>query len=152
MGAAILFCLLTAPFCICSFANSAGADDGPGELLVWDAGETSGFVACVEGTDIRFSFIPSGDIAVGPVTVPAGSVPARVSPEEAGWTVGSDAGGFYLRSPDGTCSGRLFVRFVAEYQINGILPEEEALAVSVVWTLEIATIVELKITTEELYS
>ncbi len=99
LGAVFVLCLLASPICLVADANTAGADDGPGSpdtLLVWDIGQEYRFLRCISGHYAVESFIPSRDLEVGAVTVPAGSVPDEVNPVEAGWTVTPAVDGYHL--------------------------------------------------------
>ncbi len=141
---------------MCSLAGTIGADGdsvGPDSLLVTCHGEVGCVVHRIAGDAIPMSFVPAEDVALDVGRVPAGSVPLGVVPEDGGWTAAPSGCGYILTDQYVAGSmGTVFARFVAEYQVYGILSKEEAVRVSVVWTLEIATVVELIITAEELCS
>lgn len=155
LGTVFVFCLIVSPFCLCSCASIVGADDDPGHsdtLYVWDIGKEYRYRTGISGHTLTESFILERDLKIGAVTVPAGSVPSSVVPADEDWSVAPVADGFNLLYLGVAGHGKQYAVFVAEYQIYGILPQEEAASVLVEWTLVIATVLELKVTAEEIYS
>lgn len=155
LGTVFVFCLIVSPFCLCSCASIVGADDDPGHsdtLYVWDIGKEYRFTRSVSNNYVLESFIPYRDVQVGAVIVPSGLSPYLVTPADANWVVIPAEGEYILHYQGIAGCGRQFAVFIAEYQIYGILPQEEAASVSIEWTLEINTVLELKVTAEELYS